>query len=190
MEWNPPKFKALGIWYTNDLDNFEKISTHQCLQKLTNAWKVLSEPICFSQRIRVGNTFLMHKHCLKEEGKTLHSFSENISHNYWFREYSSCKLAMKKVLRNSGFDFCNTETNKGCKLYYDILIENDVNPNCCSKWEDKLQRNIPWRSRFHQISKIHDVNMKRFQVRSMHRIGKREKEERDLNIENFILQEL
>ena len=30
--------------------------------KLTNAGEVLSEPICFNQRIRVGNTFLVHKH--------------------------------------------------------------------------------------------------------------------------------
>ena len=24
MEWNPPKFKVLGIWFTSDLDNCEK----------------------------------------------------------------------------------------------------------------------------------------------------------------------
>ena len=24
MEWNPPKFKILGIWFTNNLDNCEK----------------------------------------------------------------------------------------------------------------------------------------------------------------------
>ena len=24
MEWNPPKFKVQGIWFTNDLDNSEK----------------------------------------------------------------------------------------------------------------------------------------------------------------------
>ena len=24
MDWNPPKFKVLGIWFTNDLDNCEK----------------------------------------------------------------------------------------------------------------------------------------------------------------------
>ena len=24
MEWNPPKFEVLGIWFTNDLDNNEK----------------------------------------------------------------------------------------------------------------------------------------------------------------------
>ena len=30
--------------------------------KLTNAGEVLSGPVCFNQRIRGGNTFLMHKH--------------------------------------------------------------------------------------------------------------------------------
>ena len=50
--------------------------------KLSNTGEVLSEPICFNQRISVGNTFLMHKHwvdkgvyCvahfLNEEGKIL-----------------------------------------------------------------------------------------------------------------------
>ena len=50
--------------------------------KLTNEGEALSEPICFNQRNRVGNTFLMHKHwidkgvyCvahfLNEEGKIL-----------------------------------------------------------------------------------------------------------------------
>ena len=34
MEWNPPKFKVLGIWFTSDLDNCEKkITTQKSLQK-------------------------------------------------------------------------------------------------------------------------------------------------------------
>ena len=52
------------------------------ITKLTNAGEVLSEQICFNQKIRFGNTFLMHKHwidkgvhCvahfLKEEGEVL-----------------------------------------------------------------------------------------------------------------------
>ena len=97
--------------------------------------------------------------------------------------YSGCKLAIKTFLRNSGFEFCNNnvinltaclqklyETNKGCKSYYDVLNQNDAKPNCCSKWEDKLQRNIPWQSCFHQLSKNYDVNIKWFQVRIIHRI--------------------
>ena len=59
--------------------------------KLTNGGEVLSDPICFNQRIRFGNTFLRHKHwidkgvyCiahfLNEEGKNTFSytFSEKI----------------------------------------------------------------------------------------------------------------
>ena len=97
--------------------------------------------------------------------------------------YFGCKLAIKKFLRNSGFEFCNNnvinltaclqklyETNKGCKSYYDVLNQNDAKPNCCSKWEDKLQRNIPWQSCFHQLSKNYDVNIKWFQMRIIHRI--------------------
>ena len=33
MEWNPPKFKVLGIWFTNYLDNCEKITTQKSVQK-------------------------------------------------------------------------------------------------------------------------------------------------------------
>ena len=97
--------------------------------KLTNAGEVFSEPICFNQRIRVRNTFLMHKHwidkgvyCiarfLNEEGKKLinKQKNNNLSHIDFQRKfditidfvtYSCCKLAIKKFLRNSGFKFCN-----------------------------------------------------------------------------------
>ena len=164
--------------------------------KLKNAGEVLSEPICFNQRIRVGNTFLMHKHridkgdyrvahFLNEEGKILShiDFQRKFDITIDFVTYFGCKLAIKKLLRNSGFEFCNNnainltaclqklyETNKGCKSYYDVLNQNDAKPNCCSKWEDKLQRNIPWQSCFHQLSKIYDLNIKWFQMRIMHRI--------------------
>ena len=33
MEWNTPKFKVLGTWFTNDLDNCEKITTQKSVQK-------------------------------------------------------------------------------------------------------------------------------------------------------------
>ena len=86
----------------------------------------------FNQRFRVGNTFLMHKHrtdigvyvvahFLNEKGK--------IDITIDFLTYSGCKLAIKKFLRNSGFEFCKNnvinhtaclqklyETNMGCKL--------------------------------------------------------------------------
>ena len=63
------------------------------------------------------------------------------------------------VLRNSGLYAHNNNvttvtacllklysTNKGCELYYDILNENDVKPNCFPKWEDKLNMRITWQN--------------------------------------------
>ena len=41
--------------------------------KLTNAGEIFLEPICFSQRIRVGNTFLMHTGLIKVS-IALHAF--------------------------------------------------------------------------------------------------------------------
>ena len=35
---------------------------------------------------------------------------------------------------------------------------------------NKLQRNIPWQSCFHQLNTIYDVKMKQFQMRIMHTI--------------------
>ena len=115
--------------------------------KLTNTGEVLSEPICFNQRIGVGNTFLMHKHgidkgvycvahLLNDELKILPHIDFQIIFDIPidFATYSGCELAIKKFLRNSGFKFCNNnvmnlraclqklyETDKGCKLYYDVL---------------------------------------------------------------------
>ena len=52
-------------------------------------------------------------------------------------------------------------------IYY---TKNNVQRNCRSKWENKLQRNIQWQSCFYQLSKIHDVDMKWLEMRIMHRI--------------------
>ena len=113
--------------------------------KLTNTGEVLSEPICFNPRIRVGNTF-MHKqwidkgvycvaHFLNEEGQILShiDFQRKFDITTDFVTYYGCKLAIKTSLRNSGFEFCDNnvinltacllklyETNKGCKSYYDV----------------------------------------------------------------------
>ena len=93
-------------------------------------------------------------HFLNEEGKILShiDFQRKFDITIDFVAYSGCKLAIKKFLRNSGFEFCNNnvinltaclqklyETNKGSKSY-DVLNQNDAKPNCSSKWEDKLQR--------------------------------------------------
>ena len=41
MTWNPPKFKILGLWFTNNLEEMEKINTRDKYletKKLFNCW--------------------------------------------------------------------------------------------------------------------------------------------------------
>ena len=170
--------------------------------KLTNAGEVLSEPVCFNQSASTS-LLLMHKHwidmgvhCvahfLNEEGKILShiDFQRKFDITIDCVTYSGCKLCKNFFYNNNVMNLTAClhklyETNMGCKLYYDVLNQSDVKSSCCSKWQDKLQRNLPWQSFFHQLSKIqnlpwqsffhqlskiHDSNMKWFQMRIMHRI--------------------
>ena len=52
-----------------------------------------------------------------------------------FVTYSACKLAIKNVLPNSGFDAHSNVTNVTARLQnlFYILNENDVKDNCCPK---------------------------------------------------------
>jgi hypothetical protein len=59
---------------------------------------------------------------------------------------------------------------KGTKSYYNILIENGKSPNCCSKWETKLEEKIDWKACFSKIKNIKEVKLKWFQIRLLHRI--------------------
>ena len=44
------------------------------------------------------------------------------------------------------------------------------NPTAVQNGKINFKENTPWKSCFHQLSKIDDVNIKRFQMRIMHRI--------------------
>ena len=59
---------------------------------------------------------------------------------------------------------------KGARLYYEVLIETDSKPNCCDKWDYKLNLDINWNIAFKKIHKIREINLKWFQIRLVHRI--------------------
>ena len=41
--------------------------------------------------------------------------------------------------------------HKDTDLYYNILVKNNVEPNCCSKWIAKLNCDISWKCCFQKI---------------------------------------
>ena len=60
---------------------------------------------------------------------------------------------------------------KGTKIYYDILVENGSKPRCCKKLNIKLSKDINWDTTFYKIlKKMHEVKLKWFQIRLVHRI--------------------
>ena len=63
-----------------------------------------------------------------------------------------------------------SSVGKGSRQIYDGLIHNNEQPNCCPKWEHKLNKVINWGGCFHSVHKIQDVNLKWFQMRIMHRL--------------------
>ena len=60
--------------------------------------------------------------------------------------------------------------HKGCKLYYNTFVLNEEKPNCCSKWQQKLNSDIRWQVVFHKIQKIREIRLKWLQIRIVHRI--------------------
>ena len=59
---------------------------------------------------------------------------------------------------------------KGTKVYYDILINDGIDPKCCSKWNNKLSKEINWKTTFKKVQKIREIKIKWFEVRIVHRV--------------------
>ena len=45
-------------------------------------------------------------------------------------------------------------TQKGARLCYEVLVKADSKPNCCDKWDYKLNLDINWNITFKKIQKI------------------------------------
>ena len=59
---------------------------------------------------------------------------------------------------------------KGSRLYYEVLSQNITRPNCCDKWEAKLNKDINWCITFKKMQQIQEIKLKWFQIRLVHRI--------------------
>ena len=59
---------------------------------------------------------------------------------------------------------------KGSRLYYKVLMQNVTRPNCCDKWEAKLNKDINWCITFKKMQQIQEIKLKWFQIRLVHRI--------------------
>ena len=158
--------------------------------------EVLAEPICFNKHIKIGNKAITttnwanHGVCkigdfFKENGMFLshNEFTEKYPLQLDFLTFTGCKRSILEYIKCRGYILSsNAHTllsaplkklysiHRGSKLYYDLLLNNTSMPNCCNKWEVKLNTNINWNMCFSKVKKIPDVTLKWFQVRILHRI--------------------
>ena len=71
--------------------------------------------------------------------------------------YIGCVQAIKSYIRKTEItvegknsaDLIKTlktiyNQRKGSRLYYEVLTQNITRPNCCDKWEAKLNKDINW----------------------------------------------
>lgn len=161
-----------------------------------NCAELLAEPICFNERMKIGKNVMTHKkwfengvycigHFVNENGDFLScdEFNEKFATNVDFLTYLGCRQTLRTYVRSTGLRVMDnnvsdmnvcmkrlSSVSKGCRLLYDIFIQNDERPNCCGKWDQKLNQAINWGMCFQNVHKINEVNMKWFQMRIMHRI--------------------
>ena len=150
----------------------------------------------FNERIKIGKNVMTHKkwfengvycigHFVNENGDFLScdEFNQKFATSVDFLTYLGCRQALKTYVRSTGLQVMDNDVSdmnvcmkklssvsKGCRQFYDIFIQNDERPNCCGKWDQKLNQAINWGICFHNVHKINEVNMKWFQMRIMHRI--------------------
>ena len=158
--------------------------------------ELVTEPLFCNENIKVGNSKIYYmkwvekgvlkvSHLLRENGSFLSHLEFNRKYvlRTDFITYYGCVQAIKKYSKQMNIEIHSNNArdqnktietilsaSRGAKIYYDILIEDNKKPNCCDKWDEKLQKGINWRMTFLKIHKIQEVKLKWFQMRLIHRI--------------------
>ena len=68
-----------------------------------------------------------------------------------------------------------------------MLVTQNLNkPNCCDKWEAKLNKDINWSTTFKKIQRLQKLKLKWFQIRLVHRILATNVALRNMGVENDV----
>jgi len=157
---------------------------------------VLSEPVFYNDKMRVGGTVIRYKkwiikgvyfiaHFCNENGNfyDVTTFNRMYGLSVDYLTHRSTVSAIRQYLTKINVTLENNNymelplnlkyiyrVQKGCKNYYDLLINKNKKPNCCLKWEGKLNSSFTWKCIFIKIQKIQEIKLKWLQIRITHRI--------------------
>jgi hypothetical protein len=164
--------------------------------KIENSKQFLAEPIFFNNNIRVDRQSVINDYLLDrgikqikdfvhpdgqflscDEFKTKHNV--NIIFLTYVGYINAIKVYQKHLnividndisLLDTALHLILMSTEKGARKYYDMLLNDLKRPNCCSKWEEKLEITVNWKNVFQRLQGIKEIKLKWFQLRLVHRI--------------------
>lgn len=150
----------------------------------------------FNDNIKVGNETMFIKKWVKrgacfvhnlldEEGDFLsvEEFKTKYNLQTDYITYIGCVQAIKSYMRKLHIVVGNNRalakpkilhiiasSPKGARRFYDFFMQNNGKPNCCYKWETKLNTTVKWKTTFKKIHQIKEIKLRWFQIRLVHRI--------------------
>ena len=116
MEWNPSKFKILGIWFTNDMKQCEVINFQEKFSEIKALYKVwLKRQITPLGRVAVLKSLILSKIVYlwiflpNPPGKLVDALQKTMYEFVWNRKQDriSRKIAIKKVLQREDLEYLN-----------------------------------------------------------------------------------
>ena len=160
--------------------------------------ELIGEPVFCNTNILIGGETIFYRswvekgvykigHFLKDGGQflDLQTFSEKYRILVNFLTYSGCVNAIKNYISKTDIDVageylqehgtstlfrCIMSVPKGARKFYNILVQDEHEPNCCKNWEQRMMIQTTWKNIFKKIKKIKDTKLKWFQIRVVHRI--------------------
>ena len=193
-----------GQYKLNNLKNkfwvqvFEAYEMYYYKSKPQNREEILCEPVCFSNRLKIGNKFICNRLLLDnnitligdfvdDDGTilTYTKFKEKYNVSIDYLTYAGISSVLKKYIKSTGILISYNEkfnvrrcfvqnnialTKKGSQAYYLVLLGESTTPKSCQKWNTKFNAVINWKKCFECLHKITEIKMKWFQVRIIHRI--------------------
>jgi len=162
----------------------------------TKSEDLLAEPVFYNINLKVGGKIISNYNLMKNGVRIISDFLTDRGDFYGILEfndkyvvrvdfltYANITASIKDYLKKERTVIENNYYNpyplalktiykveKGSKEYYELLTDNEQKPNCCQKWEEKLNILPNWRTIFLKVHKINDANLKWLQLRIIHRI--------------------
>ena len=164
--------------------------------KLETSEDLLAEPLFYNRNIHIERKDIFYRewftkdvykigHLIDDAGKfySHQQFSTKYNITVNILTYFGCIRAIKKFASMLNITIHDNNSaslprafsiiyssQKGTRLYYNLLTQDEKVPNCCSKWETTFKEVINWKKCFNKVRKIQEIKLRWFQIRILHRI--------------------